>query len=188
MKHLLIIVFVLSASHLMAQNGTGQSIVSFSYTGGFFIHPGFSLEYHRVAFGNNKLDVRPGIKVGAYFHRRYQNALFVLPEVQLLKHGRKNRLIGLSLQAGFQRHFIPNTYVYDNSKMSLKKESSGTSHFVFGPGLILGKTLNSKSGRPIELVVHPQLQFRKLHGNSSEYRIEKYILGSVSINYPLIKN
>lgn len=187
MKYLFILAFVFAVGQSMAQQRAGQSILSASYTGGFFTHPGFSLGYHRVVTGNDKLEVRPGIKIGAYFHRHYQHAFFTLPEVQLLKKGKNSRLIGLSLHSGFQHHFISNTYVYDNSNQSLKKRTSGTSHFVFGPGLIFGKTLGIKSSRPIELMIHAQLQFRTLHGNSDEYSFEKYMLGSLGINYPLIK-
>lgn len=185
MKSLLTITFLLISSSLWAQTEPNKSIISVSYTGGFFTHPGFSLGYHWNSSLSDNWEFRPGIKVGAYFHKRYQNAVFVLPEVQLVRSGNKGILFGVSLNAGFQRHFIPNVYVENKPGELIRKKFSGTNHFVFAPGILLGKTFELNSNKKIEIFIHPQFQFRMLHGNSPQYKMGKYALGSILLTYLL---
>lgn len=175
MKQIVTLVWLLIVSVAHAQENRSHHW-SIAYEGGFGTHPGFSLGYQQAYNINERWGVRPGLKVGLYHHKRYQTAIFILPEVLLLNENQKGRLIGPSLQVGFQKHYIPNTFSEQPDGSFQRNRDASTNHLIIAPGLMIGRKIKSWTKRNAEWYLNPQFQFRHLSGNSSEFRFENYLL------------
>ena len=184
MRKGLIVMLLLITGWSHGQDLRRSRFLSLAYEGGFVAHPGFSLGYHWAYSLGEKWSVRPGVKTGAYFHRRYQNAVFLTAKAQLLHSGKKGGFYGFEVNAGFQRHFIPHTFSVREDG-SIEKRAAGTNHLVYAPGFLLGGRLLRSSKHYLEWYLNPQLQFRQLHGNSKEFKRENYFLLAFGVNYRL---
>ncbi len=158
-----------------------RQMVSLAYEGGMVTHPGLSAAYLAPIATRNGWVLQGGIKVGFYYHRRYQTGIFLTPVIQGQHVSTKGFIWGVDMAAGPQRTFIPNTYKVDDSGSISKHRSAGMMQWVFTPGIRFGRDLSERRMVPLQWFLNPQLQFRR----PATGRMEKYFLMGVGINYKL---
>jgi hypothetical protein len=168
---------------LLALQSFGQrdKMISVAYEGGMITHPGLSAGFLVQASEKKSWVLQGGVKLGFYYHRRYQTAIFLLPMVQAQHIGNKGRLWGLNFAAGPQRTIIPKSYKIDDNGSIHRVRSAGMTQWVFSPGFMIGKDLSEKRMVPLQWFINPQLQFRRPNVGRSE----KYFVLGAGINYKL---
>jgi len=140
---------------------TGFQAISFSYLGEMITHPGIrlGLDYPLRQWENsksmNELQISPTL--GFYTHRRYQTALFFIPDIRIMRQNQKGGQIGAGLGLGYLRTFIPNTYEV-GSDGQVQKTLAGYHYLATSVSLHFGRMLNLQR-REMGYYVRPQFVF-----------------------------
>ena len=177
-RFLILLLFLTLSAGASAQT---RGILAIAYEGGMITHPGASVGYFAQAKALNKWTIYGGGKLGFYYHRRYQTAVFLLPGVQAQRVGTKGFLWGVDLSAGPQRTFIPRAYEVNREGNIIKEKLAGISQWIIMPGFRIGRDLSVKRYVPLQWYINPQLQFRK----PTIGLPEKYLIMSIGISYKL---
>jgi hypothetical protein len=173
------VLILLLTSQLFGQQR--DKMISLAYEGGMITHPGMSAGFLVKAGEKNSWVLQGGVKLGFYYHRRYQTGIFLLPLVQAQHLGNKGRLWGFNIAAGPQRTIIPKSYKINDDGTIRRDKSAGMTQWVFSPGFMFGKDLSERKMLPFQWFINPQLQFRK----PTTGRTEKYFILGAGINYKL---
>lgn len=195
MKNILFIVFLTNCSILHAQNLRPKSIYA-SYFGETITHPGLKIgvTYQLKQWDKTKLkkngkkrniqkniDLSPGI--GFFYHKDYQTALFILPELSYSRKNVKGNFITAGFGAGYMRTFIP--HVYDlNSNGEIVRIVAGYNYFLTDLSLTFGKDLSVKKKLPICLFFKPQLMYALPNATKGV----SYFVFEIGASYKFTKN
>lgn len=177
---LLLLFFIGSVNSIFAQT-THSHFLSFAYEGGTITHPGLSVGYAVQLKETPKWQSLASVKTGLYYHKRYQTAFFLLPNLQVQHIGKRGFILGAEISAGIQRTFIPLAYEFLDNGTIKRERYAGFMQFIVAPGIRIGKDLFIKKDIPIQIFINPQLQLR----NPLVGRMEKYLLMGIGVNYKL---
>lgn len=143
----------------MAQPFTPESF-SLSYFGEMGTHPGLRLSA-TYALADWQKQRNPSIKksfllessVGFFYHRRYQTALFFLPELELAQMRPNGRTFGFGLGLGYLRTFVPNTFeVEDDGRVN--KTPAGHQYLLSSVFIAFERPLGS-----VHFFIKPELLY-----------------------------
>ena len=161
-----------------------------AYNGGIFINPGLSMGIGTNLLGKvdpglkavkSQQELRAGISLSFYHHRRLNTGLTIGPEIQWIRTSRKGFQFGLVADLGYLRTFIPNTFAV-NEVGEIKEEGlSGTDHFFYNLGLRFGKDLRFTQGKGVEWMIKPKLQFQHPYFEKRN----QYFLLEIGTNFKL---
>lgn len=188
MKNLIVLIGLWSflSFSLQAQESDKGFYLKIAYAGGMITHPGvsigagYSLSQWSKAKSNGLYvdqEIRLGLKLGTYFHKRMHTGVYLTPDVEWIRTGAKGFQFGLNFSAGYLKTFIPSTYSVNNEGI-VQQKGSGTQHFVFMPGIRLGKDLSKKGTGNVEWFVNNQLMFQTPYFDKTN----KYLLTELGIN------
>ncbi len=175
---------------LQAQEANKGFYLKIAYAGGMITHPGFSVGagYQLSQWTNTKRngnivtqDIRLGINLGTYFHKRMHTGIFITPNIEWIRTSPKGFQFGLNLSGGYLKTFVPNTFKVDGEGLVQKQQGSGTDHFIFMPGLRLGKDLSINGKANMEWFVNNQLMFQSPYFDKTN----KYLLTEIGVNFKL---
>lgn len=160
---------------LHSLNGFSQKAVpesiSVSYLGEMVTHPGLKLsfdypltQWERSKKGNSGVErsitktVLLGPSIGAFYHRRYQTGLMVIPELKLKRQNQNGGYFELGAGFGYMRTFIPNTFeVGENDVVS--KTSAGHDYWAKNVFMTFGKEFKRGRKRPMGYFIKPQFVY-----------------------------
>ena len=167
----------------------GQQIIGGGYLSQNFTHPGLFVHYGtewKTIAPEGKSSTRhweASGQVGMYHHRRFQTGVLALGQVEWYLERPKGFQLGIGMNAGYLRAFVPGTWEPTGDGTFDRKPFSGTNHILFGPGIRIGKDLEAKTGLPMDLVLRNQfmtlIPWFENHSNS--------LLFSIGIHYRLSK-
>lgn len=173
-----------------SQESKRKPYAKVAYQGGMILHPGLNLGLAYPIWDksrekrNSKLvrqELRLGLNAGFYYHRRMHTGLNIGPEIEWLRTGSRGGQFGLSLETGYLRTFIPNTYEVDDSGSVYPARGSGTDHYFFSPGLRLGKAYRVGEANTWSWYIRPKLQFQTPYS----FRTNKYLQTEIGLNFKL---
>lgn len=168
MKYFILVVFLVAASMLQAQNLKPHSVYV-SYLGETITHPGLKVgvayqlkDWEKSKIRRNgkekvvfkSLELSPA--VGFFYHKDYQTGLFVLPELSYTRRRARGNYVTFGIGAGYMRTFIPNVYELSSSE-GIKRVHEGNNYFITNYSVAFGRALNPGKNLPISVFVKPQL-------------------------------
>jgi len=159
---LFIILFTVSVTSALGQIVFMPSNISVSYVGEMITNPGakISLNYTLKHWRSISKDGRGLAKThiknyqlnfsgGFFYHKRYQTALFFLPEFEYHSANRKGRFWGVGAGLGYMRTLIPNTFeVNENGEVNSVNAGHNyglaSIYLTFGRDFYIAKNKNWK--------------------------------------------
>jgi hypothetical protein len=152
LKYVVIILFLCISTQSNAQINSPISF-SISYFGETITHPGlkFSFNYglKHWAKDQNMESIYLSLSIGTFFHRRYQNSIFFIPEINFGKQYSNGSLVTTGIGFGYLHATVPNTYELNPISGEVKKVKANHNYllssysFSFGKGVMFNKEHSS---------------------------------------------
>lgn len=166
MKHL-VTTLILFSSVCLARGQQRFESISISYYGEMITHPGikFGLDY-RLSQNVKEKSKKDRYKtiyrgfvltptVGFFYHKRYQTAINVVPEIKYTRSSERGGYFETGLGLGYMRTFVPNTFTVSNN-YEVQKTVAGHNLFASTFFFAFGKNITVKDNIPMGLYIKPQ--------------------------------
>lgn len=142
--------------------------IGLSYIGETVTHPGAKLSlmynldhWNKVSKNKRGLaktkirDITLNVNFGGFYHKRYQNSFFFLPEIEFSQSNRKGWYWASGVGLGYMRTVISNTYeVKDDGSVS--EVNAGHSYGMASVFFTCGKDLYIQNKKHFRFFVKPQ--------------------------------
>ena len=167
MKQILYLLFGFTTVHIRAQD-VKPDFFTASYFGETVTHPGIKLgigfdlkswETSRVrskdtTILNKQITFIPTI--GGFYHKRFQTAVFVVPELQYTLYKEGGNYFGARLGIGYMYGKVPDVYEL-TAQNEINRISVGYHYLASNFGIVVGKDFNVTNLAPVNLYAAPQL-------------------------------
>lgn len=126
-------------------------------------HPGIKvgLNYHFNSWYNNSRleSFFVSLSTGFFYHRRYQNGYFLLPEINYERQSVNGNNFSTGLGFGYLRTTIPKTYEVNPSSGEVTKVKAGHNYFITNISVAFGKDLRDPAEISNSFYIKPQFMY-----------------------------